>query len=114
MVRSDGSIGVHASGVLAADSDVKELSAAGEKLIGSGATLVYLDLVGCTLVDSRIISPIVRLQKQLEQGGCRFEVRVSDERLLSFFREIELDKIVTIRELNTESMNNHSTNHVAS
>ncbi|MBD3392088.1 MAG: hypothetical protein GF418_08430 [Chitinivibrionales bacterium] len=87
-----------ATGVLAADTDMQELGEITGKVTGTGARLVYLDLQGCSFVDSRIVSPIVRINKELQTAGCRFELRISDDRLRGFFKEIELDRIVAIRE----------------
>lgn len=97
-IRSDNSIGVHASGVLTGEREIKELVEIPDKLCGCGAKLVYLDFAGCNFIDSRIISPIILLQRKLAQYGCEFEIRIYDSRLLAFFKEIELDKIVKIRD----------------
>lgn len=88
------------SGILASELDIKELAQIPEKLQGCGATLVYLDLFQCSFFDSRITSTIIRIHQQLEKEGCQFELRVDNPQLLSFFKDIELDKIVTIIDQN--------------
>lgn|GEM_PF-4625915 len=98
--------------MLANDRDIKELAQIPEKISGCGAKLIYLDLAGCSFIDSRIITPIVMLQKKLAKEDCEFEIRIYDSRLLTFFKEIELDRIVKIRDtsgINPIAQNNTST-----
>ena len=85
-----------AEGIIANDTDIAELNRIPDKFKDCGAQLIYLDLAGCSFVDSRIVSPIVKLANFLDSMACGFEVRVSDERLYAFFTAIELDKIVKI------------------
>jgi hypothetical protein len=68
-----------------------------EKLNGCGAKLVYLDLAECCFVDPMIVSPIITLQKKFEDQGVQFEIRISGNALVSFFREI--DHIVRVRDI---------------
>jgi hypothetical protein len=95
-VRSDGSIGVYVTGAITDDAIMKELGRIGEKLDGCGARLVFIDLAGCSFVDSRIVAPIAKIQKYLKSSGCNFEVRLSDLKLQSFFKAIGLGNIITI------------------
>jgi hypothetical protein len=102
LVRSDGSIGVCAAGSLASESDVKELGEVSRRLVGCGAKLVHLDLDGPCAVDRQIVAPIIMLQRQLEEAGCDFEVRVSDPGLMTALQELNLDRTVRIREIRPE------------
>jgi anti-anti-sigma regulatory factor len=96
-------LSIKVMGSIMGESEIRTL----EESIGTLCTYnprqVFFDVRECSVFDTRIVSPLIKMYTELKKISCSFCIVVNTDEQEQFFSAIELDKIIRVKKMKSKT-----------